>query len=802
MDRKKLPHRVRHGGSTGTLAMAAAAAAAAAAAVAAPSFTRAAPSNTFNYVHPGGGAWDSTGLPYAAWAQAGTLTPFNLPAVGGTAVISQSGTVGVSGATVTLNVNYLAGPSALASVYLDSGNTLSQLAANTSMWAKIQTVGGTGAASYNQANGANSATDLTLGNTATGNGSYAFGAGSLSLLGEEYVGRSGIGTFTQTGGTHTLAGPYGTSDLHVGFAAGSAGSFILGGGTLVATNSGEFIGNGGNGTYQQTGGSNAALNMALGFSAGGAGTASLSGGTLATTGGTQAGYFGSGVFNHSGGTHNVHALSLGTQPGGVGTYNMSNGANLIVDIESVGEFGQGTFNQNGGSHFVSFKLFTAEHAGSAGTFNLNGGTLYAAATQNNGHFVQNGGVATLGDVGGPTGTIDVGLSGTAAATLNLRSFDQSALHIYGTGAVKLAPGSGPISKVGTFSVSGTGRIDLAHSSMLVDNVLTPESSIRGYLAKGYHANPQTGIGDWNGLGGITSADAIASHNGPNPNFKISIGYVNGAYANDPLVGGPIPGQATLATNRILVRPALYGDLNLDGFVDDTDLAIYSGLGQYNKASPKFGWLGGDLNYDGKVDDTDLQIFSGAGNYHGPHYATAGSPGATPSLTGHAGSTGDDQLKFAYDPATGHLTIKYDGDPNITAANPLQVIRLGSAGGKFIAADFNESAFGAAVTKDGATLNGTVLGAGSIPDNYDLGAVLPAGLTAAQLAADLRLQWNVFAGGLVLKQAEVTAAPEPSMTAVMAAGVSGLLARRRRRCRACRSTGARLTRANLSRERSP
>src|SRR5207302_5631514 len=130
----------------------------------------------------------------------------------------------------------------------------------------------------------------------------------------------------------------------------------------------------------------------------------------------------------------------------------------------------------------------------------------------------------------------------------------------------------------------------------------------------YNADP-SGIGNWLGRGGITSSDAIAAHNGPNANFRVSVGYVNGAYANDPLIGGSIPGQESLPTNRTLIRPALYGDLNLDGKVDDVDLAIFSGLGQYNQPNARFGWLGGDLNHDGHVDDIDLQIFSGAGNYN-------------------------------------------------------------------------------------------------------------------------------------------------------------------------------------------
>jgi hypothetical protein len=297
--------------------------------------------------------------------------------------------------------------------------------------------------------------------------------------------------------------------------------------------------------------------------------------------------------------------------------------------------------------------------------------------------------------------------------------------------------------------------------------------------------PAWGIGS---APAASSSDAIAAHNGPNANFKISVGYLNGAYAFDPLVGSPIPGQAALATSQLLVRPALYGDFNLDSKVDDTDLQIFSGLGQYNKPTNKFGWFSGDLNYDDKVDDTDLQIFSGAGNYNGPTYgaaASAKSAAVAPTLTGAGGAAtttvgalGDGVLDFVYDPQTGDLKVHFDGDDRITAANPLQVIRFKSAGGHFLPGNFNASGF-SNVTTDNSTLNGTILGAGSLPDNYDLGNVLSAGLQATDLISDLTLQWNVSGGGLSLKNGDVVAVPEPATFGLIGLGTVWLLARRRR-----------------------
>jgi hypothetical protein len=59
------------------------------------------------------------------------------------------------------------------------------------------------------------------------------------------------------------------------------------------------------------------------------------------------------------------------------------------------------------------------------------------------------------------------------------------------------------------------------------------------------------------------------------------------------------------------------------------------------------------------------------------------------------------------------------------------------------------------------------------------AVLPTGLTVADLTSDLTLRWNVFGGGLTLKNGDVVV-PEPSTLGLIGIGVVGLLTRRRKR----------------------
>jgi hypothetical protein len=110
---------------------------------------------------------------------------------------------------------------------------------------------------------------------------------------------------------------------------------------------------------------------------------------------------------------------------------------------------------------------------------------------------------------------------------------------------------------------------------------------------------------------------------------------------------------------------------------------------------------------------------------------------------------------------------------ITAANPLQIIRMSSATGRFIAANFHTDAFGA-TTANAGTLNGSILTTASVPDGYDLGQVLPAGLSASDLAADLTLAWNVFGGGISVRAGDstvVNGVPEPTAVGLIGFGAA-------------------------------
>ena len=132
------------------------------------------------------------------------------------------------------------------------------------------------------------------------------GAGSLATSSAQYVGYSGSGLFTQSGGSDFAPA------LYLGFNPGSTGTYSLSGtGTLSAGYSNECIGNSGTGVFNQSGGTNSFTSgiFYLGYNASANGAYNLSGAGLLSTPTQYVGYSGSGVFTQTGGS-NANAGSL------------------------------------------------------------------------------------------------------------------------------------------------------------------------------------------------------------------------------------------------------------------------------------------------------------------------------------------------------------------------------------------------------------------------------------------------------------------------------------------------------------
>src|SRR5262249_23197547 len=146
---------------------------------------------------------------------------------------------------------------------------------------------------------------LILGDDVTGSGTYVLaGSGFLRVLGSEIIGNSGSAVFDQSAGTNSIAS---IGSFVLGSNAGSNGTYLLSGTGLVTSVTAFVIGNSGNGTFHQTGGTNDhslnAIAFDVGKSSGGSGSYLLDAGTLLVAGDEFIGHLGFGTFNQGGGTH-------------------------------------------------------------------------------------------------------------------------------------------------------------------------------------------------------------------------------------------------------------------------------------------------------------------------------------------------------------------------------------------------------------------------------------------------------------------------------------------------------------------
>jgi autotransporter-associated beta strand protein len=217
---------------------------------------------------------------------------------------------------------------------------------------------------------------LSLGSTA-GTGTVQMTAGGIFANGSIFVGYSGTGTFIQSGGN---AGLFGYSfGFYVGYNSGSSGTYNLSGTGQFSSNSDEYVGCSGSGTFLQSGGTNSTGNLYIGRTSGGSGTYSLSETGRLSVANLCVGGSGTGTFNQFGGTIIVpyaqgynNAFYLGGAAGGSGTYNLS-GGQLSAPNEYLASNAGGTalFNQTGGVNTTTYNM----SIGSSGCYQFSGGTL-------------------------------------------------------------------------------------------------------------------------------------------------------------------------------------------------------------------------------------------------------------------------------------------------------------------------------------------------------------------------------------------------------------------------------------------
>jgi len=297
---------------------------------------------------------------------------------------------GVPGASDTVNVTSTAGATqAITYDYTGSAVTLDTLT--------LGLTGGSGAASETITMSANNLTATT------------------EDIGDSGSGNNGSGTFNQTGGVNTIANG---GFLYLASNPTDKGLYNLSAGSLSAPNGVEFVGDGGTGTFNQSGGTNTISNglLALGGPSGSTGTYTLSNTGSLSTELDVVGDSGTGVFNQTGGTNTVTGggeLDIGDFHNSIGTYSLSAGTttvngNAYLGGSSAGGSGTGTLTvSNTGQMTVTGTLQI--YPGSQNVLTLSGGTLTAAIFNLNSsfnQFVWTSGTLDLTGAAGENITID------------------------------------------------------------------------------------------------------------------------------------------------------------------------------------------------------------------------------------------------------------------------------------------------------------------------------------------------------------------------------------------------------------
>ena len=451
------------------------------------------------------GLWLSPGAPRAAtlnwnctsdnWATTTCWSPNGTPTGADDVSIFT-----VGGADTGLTIDTTTGAAVANTVTVDATapTTVTVDQSGGSLAAGSEYVGFSGTGAFTQTGGTNAVTsDLYLGYQSTGSGSYALsGTGSLAAD-YEYVGFFGTGAFTQSGGTNTVA-----NDLTLGgdwWGSTGTGSYALSAGDLAANS--EYVGRLGTGAFTQSGGTNTVdFSLYLGSNSTGSGTYALSGGDLAA-GSEFVGYDGTGAFTQTGGTNTVATtLTLAVNAGASGTYNLGGGTLTVGSLAKGG--GTGTFNFN------------------AGTLNFAGDLLLDATSLLDGNLVLTG-VKTLG-VGGTTtlggantltldgGTFSTGsLANNGGFAFNKGTFNLTNDNLV-VGAGGLFGGSVQFGGNQTVNVTHTTTIDSGSVLALNDSAFSSgTTNNNGQVALG-GVNTNLGGGTVNNAGKITGSGQVSA----------------------------------------------------------------------------------------------------------------------------------------------------------------------------------------------------------------------------------------------------------------------------------------------------
>jgi len=171
------------------------------------------------------------------------------------------------------------------------------------------------------------------------------------------------------------------------------------------------------------------------------------------------------------------------------------------------------------------------------------------------------------------------------------------------GPGKLTLDNSQMRYTGTTTVAG-GALEITGASSSMAVFATAKTNVaNGFLVLNYRANPS----GQNGLVSTLQSLLRAGYNGGIHSFQPGYGYQLYSTAASNRIG--LGWVDNAATYEVTIMPALYGDANLDGVVDASDLNTV--LANYDLGGVS--WSQGDFNYDGVVNFADLnKVLT---NYH-------------------------------------------------------------------------------------------------------------------------------------------------------------------------------------------
>jgi hypothetical protein len=246
---------------------------------------------------------------------------------------------------------------------------------------------------------------LTIDATGTGRMSLAQSANRMRAA-TEYIGDQGLGIYQQTGGFNDVG------TMYLGYDIGS-GTYALSNTATLTVGSALYVGYGGGGTMNQSGGSLTVTNgaeLVIAYFPNSSGTYNLSGGTLNTPGlriGDDS--MANGSFVHSGGTATISAdLELATfSTSSAGAYTMTGGRLVVGRNIMLGEAGSAEFMQSGGTVLltgggtngllIGLAPVSGTNPASIGSYTLSGTGVLSVTGRvsvgfaGNGTFLQTGG---------------------------------------------------------------------------------------------------------------------------------------------------------------------------------------------------------------------------------------------------------------------------------------------------------------------------------------------------------------------------------------------------------------------------